>query len=385
MKMLRVLLAGGGTAGHVNPALAIAEIIKEKHPDTQFCFAGTPDGLEASIIPKEGYEFKSIKIKGFQRKISLENIKRNIKAVSYLTMSGHRSKQIIREFNPDIVIGTGGYVSGPIVRTAAKMGIKTAIHEANAFPGVTTKILSKYVDKVMLTVKETAKYLDKNVKSTVTGLPVRKGFGGISKEEARKKLGIPQDEICILSTGGSLGARVINEAVAKLLKWYQDNDIKINHIHSYGKYQGYKDYPDTLKADGVDLNDKRIKLSEYVDMPVCMAAADLVISRCGANSLTELEAIGRGSILIPSPNVAENHQYYNGMVLDKAGAGICIEQKDFSADWLINKINELYNNREELNTLSENAAKLYINDTPERVYGVLSPLIASVIINSTQN
>lgn len=385
MKMLRVLLAGGGTAGHVNPALAIAEIIKEKHPDTQFCFAGTPDGLEASIIPKEGYEFKSIKIKGFQRKISLENIKRNIKAVSYLTMSGHRSKQIIKEFNPDIVIGTGGYVSGPIVRTAAKMGIKTAIHEANAFPGVTTKILSKYVDKVMLTVKETAKYLDSNVKSVVTGLPVRKGFSGISKAEARKKLGIPENEICILSTGGSLGARVINEAVAELFKWYQKNNIKINHIHSYGKYQGYKDYPDILKADGVDLDDKRIRLSEYVDMPVCMAAADLVISRCGANSLTELEAIGRGSILIPSPNVAENHQYYNGMVLDKAGAGICIEQKDFSADWLINKINELYNDRNALNALSENAAKLYINDTPERVYGVLSPLIASVIINSAQN
>lgn len=383
--MLRVLLAGGGTAGHVNPALAIAEIIKEKHPDTQFCFAGTPDGLEASIIPKEGYDFKPIKIKGFQRKISFENIKRNIKAISYLTMSGHRSKQIIKEFNPDIVIGTGGYVSGPIVRTAAKMGIKTAIHEANAFPGVTTKILSRYVDKVMLTVKETAKYLDDNVKSTVTGLPVRKGFGGISKEEAREKLGIPKDEICILSTGGSLGARVINEAVAKLFKWYQENDIKINHIHSYGKYQGYKNYPDTLKAGGVDLNDKRIRLSEYVDMPMCMAAADLVISRCGANSLTELEAIGRGSILIPSPNVAENHQYYNGMVLDKAGAGICIEQKDFSADWLINKVNELYNNKEILNTLSENAAKLYINDTPERVYGVLSPLIASVIINSASN
>lgn len=380
--MLRVLLAGGGTAGHVNPALAIAEIIKEKHPDTEFCFAGTPDGLEASIIPKEGYEFKPIKIKGFQRKISFENIKRNIKAASYLTMAGHRSKQIIKEFQPDIVIGTGGYVSGPIVRTAAKMGIKTAIHEANAFPGVTTKILSKYVDKVMLTVKETAKYLDSSVKYSVTGLPVRKGFGGISKEEARKRLGIPEDDICILSTGGSLGARVINEAVAKLIKWYQENDIKINHIHSYGKYQGYKDYPKTLEADGVDIKDKRIRLSEYVDMPVCMAAADLVISRCGANSLTELEAIGRGSILIPSPNVAENHQYYNGMVLDKAGAGICIEQKDFSADWLISKINELYNDSDKLKTLSENAAGLYISNTPERVYGVLSPLIASVIIKS---
>lgn len=381
--MLRILLAGGGTAGHVNPALAIAEIIKDKHPDTQFCFAGTPDGLEASIIPKEGYEFKSVKIKGFQRKISLENIKRNLKAVSYLAMSGHRSKQIIKEFDPDIVIGTGGYVSGPIVRMAAKMGIKTAIHEANAFPGVTTKILSKYVDKIMLTVKETEKYLDSRVKCAVTGLPVRKGFGGISKQQAREKLGLPKDEICILSTGGSLGAKVINEAVAKLFKWYQENNIKINHIHSYGKYQGYKDYPETLKSEGIDLNDKRIRLSEYVDMPVCMAAADLVISRCGANSLTELEAIGRGSILIPSPNVAENHQYYNGMVLDKAGAGICIEQKDFSAEWLIEKINDFYTNKEKLEILSENAKKLYISDTPERVYGVLSPLIASVIIKSS--
>ncbi len=375
MSMLRVLLAGGGTAGHINPALAIAEIIKEKHPDAQFCFAGTPDGLEASIIPSEGYDFKPIKIKGFQRKISLENIKRNIKAISYLALSGRRSKQIIKEFDPDIVIGTGGYVSGPIVRTAAKMGIKTAIHEANAFPGVTTKILSKYVDKVMLTVKETEKYLDSSVKCTVTGLPVRKGFGRISKQQAREKLGVPQDEICILSTGGSLGARVINDAVAELFKWYQENDIKINHIHSYGKYKGYKDYPETLKANGIDLSDRRISISEYVDMPVCMAAADLVISRCGANSLTELEAIGRGSILIPSPNVAENHQYYNGMVLDKAGAGICIEQKDFSAEWLIKKIDEFYNNKEKLDMLSENAAKLYISDTPERVYGVLSPLI----------
>ncbi len=378
--MLKILLAGGGTAGHVNPALAIAEIIKEKHPDAEFCFAGTPDGLEASIIPKEGYEFKPIKIKGFQRKISLENIKRNIKAAGYLAASGRRSKQIIKEFSPDIVIGTGGYVSGPIVRTAAKMGIKTAIHEANAFPGVTTKILSKYVNKVMLTVEETAKYLDGSVKYSVTGLPVRKGFGRVSKEEAREKLGLPQDEICILSTGGSLGARVINEAVAKLFKWYQDEDIKINHIHSYGKYQGYKDYPEALKTSGVDLNDPRIKISEYVNMPLCMAAADLVISRCGANSLTELEAIGRGSILIPSPNVAENHQYYNGMVLDNAGAGICIEQKDFSAEWLIGKISEFYNDRDKLVVLSNNAAKLYINDTPERVYGALSPLIASVII-----
>ena len=174
--MLKVLLAGGGTAGHVNPALAIAEIIKKNYPDAEIAFAGNPEKIEAQLVPKAGYKFYPIKIEGFQRKINWTNIKRNIHAAGCLAKSGSRSKEIISDWKPDLVIGTGGYVSGPIVRKAAKMGIKTAIHEQNAFPGVTNKMLSKSVDEVMMTVEEASKYFPDAKHKTVTGLPVRNAF-----------------------------------------------------------------------------------------------------------------------------------------------------------------------------------------------------------------
>ncbi len=374
--MLKVLLAGGGTAGHVNPALAIAEIIKEKHPDAKFLFAGTPFGLEATLIPKAGYDFVPIKVRGFQRKLNLENIKKNITAAYYLLSAGKRSKEIIEEFKPDLVIGTGGYVSGPILIKAARMGIKTLIHEQNAFPGVTTKLLSKYVDKVLLTVAEAKKYMDKNakLKSTVTGLPVRSGFNNISKEKARKELGL-DNEICILSTGGSLGAGRINETVADLMAWY-DGNLVVNHIHSYGG-MGKDTFVADVESKGVDLkNNKRLIVKEYIDnMPTCMAAADLVISRCGANSLYELQSMGRGSILIPSPIVAGNHQYHNGMVLEKAGAAIVIEQKNLTSELLIKTVKELCENPDKLNALSKNAKKLAISNTNDRIYKIISKLI----------
>lgn len=375
--MLRVLLAGGGTAGHVNPALAIAEILKEHYPDAEFCFAGNPNKLEAKLIPQAGYRFEPIMVEGFQRRLSAENIKRNIKAAWYLSRTGSRAKQIIKDFKPDLVIGTGGYVSGPIVRKAAQMGIKTAIHEANAFAGVTTKLLSKKVDRIMLTVAET-KNLDSEVKSkaVVTGLPVRKAFEKKTKSEARKELGFSDDDTVILSAGGSLGARVLNENVARLLKWYQDNDKKVCHIHSYGTYKGYADYVEKLEKDGVRVkDDPRLIVKEYINMPLCMAAADLIITRCGASTLTEIESVGRGAILIPSPMVAENHQYYNGMVLEKAGAGFVFEEKDLTDTTIINKVDELIAQPQKLAELSQNAAKLYIGDTSERIFNTLKPLI----------
>lgn len=372
--MLRVLLAGGGTAGHVNPALAIAEIIKEHHPDAEFLFAGTPFGLESKLIPQAGYKFTAIKIAGFQRKITAKNIARNAKAAYYLALSSSRAKKIISNFKPDIVIGTGGYVSGPIVMKAAKMGIKTAIHEQNAYPGVTTKLLSKHVDKIMLTVQEAKKYLDPNIKYEVTGLPVRKGFSSITKAEARKELGL-DNSICILSSGGSLGAGRINETVADLMAWY-DGHLTVNHIHSYGG-MGRKTFLNDIKSKGVDIeNNPRIIAKEYINnMPTCMAAADLVISRCGANSLYELQSMGRGAILVPSPIVAGNHQYYNGMVLQKAGAAIVIEQKDLTSDLLIKTVKDLCDNPEKLKQLSDNAAKLCIRDTNEKIYRIISELI----------
>lgn len=375
--MLRVLLAGGGTAGHVNPALAVAEIIKERYPDAQFLFAGTPNGLEARLIPQAGYDFAPINVAGFQRKISLKNIKRNAVALKYLALSGKRAKEIIKDFKPNLVVGTGGYVSGPIVRKAAQMGIKTVIHEQNAFPGVTTKILAKHADRVMLTVEKAKEYLDPKAKTVVTGLPVRSGFSSkaITKEQARKILGL-DDNICILSTGGSLGAGRLNETVSDLIAWYKKTGREINHIHSYGQ-NGRGTFVPSLKAKGIDPeNDKRLRVSEYIDnMPVCMAAADLIISRCGANALAEIEAVGRGAILIPSPIVAENHQYYNGMVLQNAGAGIVIEQKNLTSEKLIQTVSEIIDDKDKLEAFSKNSASLFIKDTNERIASVIFELI----------
>ncbi len=375
--MLKVLLAGGGTAGHINPALAIAEIIKEHIPDAEFAFVGNPKKLEATIIPKAGYRFEPINVEGFQRSFTPQNIKRNIHAMNCLMKTGARSKEIIKDFKPDLVIGTGGYVSGPVVRKAAQMGIPTAIHEANAFAGVTTKLLSKKVNAIMLTVKET-KNLDAAVmgKVTVTGLPVRKAFDAMSKDQAKEKLGFAKDEVCVLSCGGSLGSMTINDSVLKLLKWYKDNGITVNHIHSYGTYAGYKDYPQKLKELGLDFeNDRHRLVSDYINMPVCMAAADLVITRCGASTLVELEAIGRGAVLIPSPHVAENHQYHNGMVLERAGAGKVIEEKDLTDELFIDTVSSLIKDKDKLDELGRKCASLYIKDTNERIWGVLEPLI----------
>lgn len=375
--MLKVLLAGGGTAGHINPALAIAEIIKEHYPDAEFCFAGNPNKLEARLVPQAGYRFEPINIEGIQRRLSAENIKRNAKAVHYLIHSGRRAGQIIKDFKPDLVIGTGGYVSGPVVRKAQKMGIPTAIHEANAFAGVTTKLLSKNADVIMLTVEDT-KNLDESVKSktVITGLPVRRAFDHRTKEQAREELGFSKDDVVILSAGGSLGSKTINETVAGLLKWYQETGSSICHIHSYGTYQDYKNYIADLEADGVKISgNKRLMVQEYVNMPLALAACDLVISRCGASTLTEIEAVGRGAILIPSPMVAENHQYHNGMVLQNAGAGFVYEEKELTPTTVIDKVAELTADRSKLKELSENAAALYIGDTNERIFAAIEPLI----------
>lgn len=373
--MLKVLLAGGGTAGHINPALAIAQIISKRHPDAQFLFAGTPFGMEAKLIPKAGYDFTPIKVRGFQRQLTVKNIGRNIQAAAYLSASGRRAKKIITDFGPDIVIGTGGYVSGPVVMKAAKMGIPTIIHEQNAYPGVTTRLLAKQVDEVMLTVEEAAHYFEKDRSYVVTGLPVRNGFSAKDRAQARAELGF-DNGMCIFSWGGSLGAGMINETAAELIKWETENKLKINHIHSYGG-MGRGTFEKSLTEKGVEIEgNKRLYVREYIDiMPTCTAAADLIICRCGAGALAEIQSLGRASILIPSPIVAGNHQYFNAKVLENAGAAILIEQKNLTSELLIATVKELYLNRSRLDEMAANAAAMAIPDTAERIYGVISKYI----------
>ena len=377
--MLRIILSGGGSAGHVNPALAISEIIRANRSDVEFLYVGTPNGMEHRLAENAGFRFESIKVAGFQRHLSVKNIGRNIKAVAYLTTSGTRAGKILKDFKPDLVIGTGGYVCGPIVRKAAKMGIKTLIHEQNAFPGLTTKLLAPHVDKIMLTVDKAADRLEPEIRSkcVVTGLPVRKGFSEnkMSKAEAKKALGL-DDSICILSTGGSLGARAINNAALELMEWYIRDGVKVNHIHSYGKSNTDEFNQGLAERNIVLSGHPNFIVKEYLDnMSTCMAAADLIISRCGMGALTEIEAEGKASILIPSPYLAENHQYYNGLVLQSAGAAVLYEQKDITDGLIAKTVGDLIRDPHALDEMSAHASEQFIKDTPERIWAEIDKLL----------
>ncbi len=363
---MHILFAGGGTAGHINPALAIAGYIKEVNPETKISYIGTAKKLEAKLVPEKGYDFYTIDVAGFQRKISLKNIGRNIVAVKKMFVSSSDSKKLLKKLKPDIVIGTGGYVSGPVVRAAQKLGIKTAIHEQNAFPGVTTKMLSKNADAVMLAMPEAEKYLELSKKPYITGNPVRGELVKMDRAVARERLGLDNRPL-VLSFGGSLGARPINEAVTGLIKKFNGSG-KFHHIHATGK-TGYE----TMLSNLSDIKlSSETQIREYIDdMDVCMAAADLVICRSGAITLSELQVCGKPSILIPSPYVAENHQYHNAMTLKNAGCAEVIEEKNLSSESLISAVEQLLSSPDKINQMSQNAKNNAIIDANERIYDVI--------------
>ena len=232
---MKILFAAGGTGGHINPALAAAGEIRERHPDAEILFVGAKGKMEAKLVPNAGFKLKTIRIAGFQRKISIENIFRNILAILYLVLSPLSVRKIIKDFKPDVVVGFGGYVSGPVVQMAAKMGIPTAIHEQNAYPGVTNKTLAKTVDKVMLTAEEAEKHLSAKNKPIVTGLPVRGEMLKADREKSRKELGIKDNQKLVLSMGGSLGALTINNAMVDLITEFSDNE-NLFFLHARGQY-----------------------------------------------------------------------------------------------------------------------------------------------------
>lgn len=370
---MKIVFAAGGTGGHINPALAAAGEIREQYPDAQILFIGTKDKMESKLVPKAGFDFKTISISGFQRKLSVKNLFKNIATLYRLVGSSSAVKKILKEFNPDVVVGFGGYVSGPVVRTAAKMGIKTAIHEQNAFPGVTNKLLAKSADAVMLAVPKAEEYLECKNKPIVTGLPVRSEILKSDKDFARAELGL-DDKPVIFSFGGSLGAKTINDAMVELIaSLYKQN--KCNFIHGYGQYGKW--FPKALEDKGVSLKDnKNIDVREYIyDMDKCLAAADIVICRSGASTLSEIEAVGKASILIPSPNVSENHQYHNAMTLVNANAAKIIEEKDLTNEKLLEIVNELLDNKTMREQMSENAKMLSVADSQKKIADIIISLI----------
>lgn len=370
---MRFVFATGGTAGHINPALAVAGELRRRYPESEILFIGTRNHLEAKLVPAAGFDFKTIDISGFQRKLSAENIKKNISTVYKMFRSSKTAREILTDFRPDVVIGFGGYVSGPVLRQAVKLGIKTAIHEQNAFPGVANKALAKSVDRVMITVKEAEPLLRAKNGCIVTGLPVRSEVVNADRAQARLELGL-DDRPLILSFGGSLGARQINEAMTQVISEMHDRG-DCYFIHAMGQYGLW--VPDKLKENGVDLeNEKHIMIREYInDMDRCLAAADLVVCRAGASTLSELEVQGKPAILIPSPNVAENHQYHNAMALVNRGAALILQEKDLSGQRLTRMINDLLADKAELEQIGQNAKKAAITNASQRICDVLLELI----------
>lgn len=370
---MKILFATGGTAGHINPALAVASYIREIYPDCEIMFIGTADHMESRLVPQAGFDFKTINISGFKRSFSPSAISHNIKTVFRLIKSSGDSKKIIKQFNPNVVVGFGGYVSGPVLQSAVKLGIPTCIHEQNAFPGITNKTLAKEVDKVMLTVEDAKKYLQPKNPVEITGLPVRGELLRVDKAMSRAQLGIPDDKYLVLSFGGSLGAKPINEAMYDILLSSAESG-KYCHIHSVGT-NGTEYLEKFEKAGFVNGKKGTVEVRQYIDnMDVCMSAADLVIGRAGASSLSEIEAMGKASILIPSPYVAENHQFHNAMALVNRDAGFVIEEKDLTTQVLNDKINELLSDETKLKTVEKNAKAMAVTNSRERIAQIILDL-----------
>ncbi len=372
---MKILFAGGGTAGHINPALAIAGYVRSRQPEAEILYIGAKGGMEERLVPQAGFQFRGITVQGFKRKISPQAIKENIGTVKKAISASKASKRIIEEFQPDICVGTGGYVSGPVLRTAAKMGVPIIIHEQNAFPGITNKLLAKKAKKVMLAMPAAREHFKGKCNFVDTGNPVRGEILTAQKEEARKQMGLDNRPV-ILSFGGSLGARKINEALADIIA-RSAKDGKYQHIHAYGQYGKW--FPDLLREKGADLdNADNLDIREFInDMPVCLAAADVVVARAGAITLSEIQVQGKPSVLIPSPNVAENHQYHNAMALVKENAAVMIEEKDLTPEKLTEEIDKLAGDTARLREYSENAKKMAITDAAKRIYAIIIEVIAT--------
>lgn len=366
---MRVLMTGGGTAGHINPALSIADSIRREWPDAEILFVGAYGRMEMTLVPAAGYPIRGQHVRGFQRRLTVKNIGRNfLAAVDAVTASG-TADRILREFQPDIAIGTGGYVCGPVLRRALRRGIPVLVHESNALPGVTVKLLAREGATVLLCNEDARRYVPEDCAVVVTGNPLRPGFQALEREAARRELGLDERPL-VLSFGGSLGATAINQAMVQVLKKsYALGGVQ--HIHGTGKRE-YESTKAALEAAGVPTDGAGIRLREYIDdMPRCMAAADLVICRCGAMTLSELPAAGKPAILIPSPYVAENHQYHNAMALVRRGAAECIEEKELSGDGLFEAVRRLTEEPERLAQMAKNMRDAAVLDADARILSVI--------------
>ena len=372
---MNVIFTCGGTGGHINPAIAVANAWKEKHPDSKILFIGAEGEMEEELVPKAGYDLVTLPGDGLSRSLSFQGIKKNIKVLRQLMESVKKCKQLIREYEADVVVGTGGYASFPALMAASMLKIPSCVHESNAVPGLTTRLAERFADKILVCFPQSIRYYKNKEKVRVVGMPVRSEFIYNKKQECREKLGLDSRPV-ILSAFGSLGAKAMNEMTAELIRMEKEAGYPFQHIHAVGSF-GWEWMPKLVEEKGVELEgNKSIALKEYLyDMPTVMAAADIVIGRAGSSTCNEIAASGTPCILIPSPNVTANHQEKNARALQEQGAAAVILEKDCTAAVVMDQINELLQNSEAYEAMSKSLLSMAVPDSAERLCDVMQKLI----------
>lgn len=374
-KLNRVIFTCGGTAGHVNPAIALAQLIQEKNPEAEFLFVGADRGLEKDLIPKAGYPFRTVHISSFHRSMKPAEIRHNLVSVCNLVRAPREANAILRSFRPDVVVGTGGYASYPMVKAAAKAGIPTAVHESNMVPGLTTRMLEPFADRIMVGFEACRQHYKNPEKVIVTGTPVRGDFFQLTRAQAREKLGLTEEKPLVVSFWGSLGASGMNAAMADVLALEAAKE-PFYHIHGAGA-AGYPKLLESLRSKGVEL-DKHpsLQVREYIyDMAAVMRAADLVISRAGASTISELTALGVPALIVPSPYVTNNHQEKNARVLEQAGGARVLLEPEADGKTMFLSACEILHDPEKRSAMASAMEKLGIPDATERIYATVLEIL----------
>ncbi len=371
---MNVIFTCGGTGGHINPAIAVADIWKQRHPESKILFVGGEGGMEETLVPKAGYDIVTVPTDSFDRNKSLRGVKNNARAVCTNLRAISRCKKIIRDFQPDVIVGTGGYASFPALMAGSMKKIPTCVHESNAMPGLTTRLLAGRVDRVLVCFEDCIRFYKHREKLQVVGMPVREEFLFTRREEARKELGIGEEPL-IVSAFGSLGAKAMNEAMADLFALEQAAGYPYTHIHATGSL-GWEWMPELVAQKGVSLEgNPHIRMQEYIyNMPTMMAAADVFISRAGAGSCNEIAACGTPCILIPSPNVTDNHQEKNARVLSDRGGAVLMLEKDCTAGKLMQTVQQLLSDREGYSQMKRQLLSMAVPDSAQRMCNIMEQL-----------
>ena len=372
---MNVIFTCGGTGGHINPAISVANLLRERMPDSKILFIGAEDGMEKNLVPRAGYQLETIRISNFQRKLTPAGIWHNVTTACHMAGSMQKAKKIIRAFQPDVIVGTGGYASYPALHMGAKLGIPTAVHESNAVPGLTTRMVAGHVSRIMVSLADSRSQYPDPEKVTVPGTPVDSAFLYGDREKARAALGIGEEPL-IVSAWGSLGAREMNKKIARFMV-REAQDGLYRHVHATGSY-GWRWMPAYVRDQGLLLeNHPWLDMREYIyNMPELLAAADLMLCRAGAGTINEVCASGAPWIMIPSPNVTDNHQEKNARVLEKRGAAVVVREKDCDGDSLYETARALLSDPDRLREMRLAARRLAVVDAAEQILQVIRDLAA---------